>query len=750
MTISLTKPPGPTGPTGPDHPDRPDRTALHLVTAGWEPKPAVDITKPIRPAWLLSWDSFRPTAVLALRRAWYRTVRFLFHLPILVFLLVTWSPRGLWRLTARASKFIYDSDTADLRAAHSGRQETAEAIKVHAMRRANLHARAIVVAVVALPVLVPVLAWTAPKVLAGLVAVLVFGAVCKLIPGRGAAEVVGAVCTAGLVWWFLPGLLALIPAPPVWSVLVVGAVTVGALGYIGRPAGRTMVQRSDPNDAGIPDKPTAPIVIDALVRLNITGLTDKTRDEVRVFSPGVARSRRGYHLALELPAGVTASDVMDKREALAAALRRELGTVWPSQGDRHPGHLILFISDQPMATAPQDPWPVAEGVERDIFEPMEHFTDQEGQWVKVLLAYQQIIVGGAPGYGKTYGARQLGVGCAFDPRTRITCMDGKGNGDLRPLRLVAHGFFEGDEPEDIAKQLAAVRAIREEMRRRAKFLRELSREENPQSKVTSELVDRYPHLAPIVLIIDEVQVFTEHEDEKIRKEFIAILTDLVKRGRSAGIIPLFCTQKPDARALPSSIADNCSLRICFRVNTANANNQVLGNGMYAMGIRATLFSAKDKGLAWLRGDAAEPQVVRTVFGLDAVAAEELVMKARAIRERKGLLTGQAAGEKAQEEAVQVSLLDDCRDVMDHPPAKALTLDELRESLASLRPTTWGHLDNTALGAMLREAGVPVSTVWSSRAKTDGKGVKRSALNIAATSDVDPDEDDEDTVIDLTR
>jgi len=727
-----------------------DRTALHLVTAGWEPKPTIDITQPIRPAWLQSWDSFKPTAVLAVRRGWYRTVRFLFHLPVLVFLLVTWSPRGLWRVTARVSKFIYDSDTADLRSAHTSRQESAEAIKVHAMRRANLHARGIVTAVVALPVLVPVLAWTAPSWLAGLAAVLVFVTVCKLIPGRGWQEVVGAAVAAGLVWWFLPGLLVLIPSPPVWSAVAVCAVCVLVLGYVGRPAGRKMVERSDPNDAGLPDKPTAPVVIDALVRLAIGGLTDKTREEVRVFAPGVARSRRGYHLALELPAGVTASDVMDKREALAAALRRELGTVWPSQGDRHPGHLILFISDQPMATAPQDPWPVAEGVELDIFNPTKHFTDQEGQWVEVLLAYQQIIVGGAPGYGKTYGARQLGVGCAFDPRTRITCMDGKGNGDLRPLRLVAHGFFEGDEPEDIAQQLDALRAMREEMRRRAKFLRELPREENPQSKVTSELVDRYPHLAPIVLIIDEVQVLTEYEDEKVRKEFIAILADLVRRGRSAGIIPILCTQKPDAKALPSVIADNCSLRICFRVNTANANNQVLGNGQYAMGIRATLFSAKDKGLAWLRGDAAEPQVVRTVFGLDAVAAEELVMKARAIRERKGLLTGQAAGEKAQEEAVQVSLLDDCRDVMDHPPAKALTLDELREALSDLRPKTWGFLDNAALGSMLRDAGVAVRTVWSSRSKTDGKGVKREALDVAATSDVDPGEDDEITVIDLTR
>lgn len=187
---------------------------------------------------------------------------------------------------------------------------------------------------------------------------------------------------------------------------------------------------------------------------------------------------------------------------------------------------------------------------------------------------------------------------AFDPRVRLTALDGKGNGDRR----VAHGFYEGDEPDEVAEQLAAVRAIREEMRRRARFLRDLPREENPQSKVTSELVDRYPHLAPIVLLVDEVQVYTEYEDKAVRDEFIALFTDLVKRGRSAGIIPVFCTQKPDAKALPSSIADNCSVRLCFRVNSDRANNQVLGPGSYASGVNATLFSAKDRGLAWLRGD----------------------------------------------------------------------------------------------------------------------------------------------------
>ncbi len=231
----------------------------------------------------------------------------------------------------------------------------------------------------------------------------------------------------------------LIPRPPAWAAWAVLALVVLTLGWIGRPQGRALVARPDPRDAGLLEKPTAPMVVDALVRLAIPGLTEKTRDDIRVFAPGVARSRRGYHLAMELPAGVTAASVMDKREGFAAALRRELGTVWPSKGTRHPGHLKLFISDEPMATAPQGRWKVAQGEVLDIFRPVELFTDQEGKWVDLTFAYQQLVVGGAPGYGKSFAVRQLGVAVAFDPRVQITCMDGKGNGDLRPLRLVAHG-----------------------------------------------------------------------------------------------------------------------------------------------------------------------------------------------------------------------------------------------------------------------------------------------------------------------
>lgn len=664
----------------------------------------------------------RAAIAISRRQAWtaWQISR---QLPGTILRLIGWSPRGLARATAAWARYLRDTDTAELRAHHAGSRESTEYERISRARSANLTARWMVNGTLFLAGVAVVLAWTAPHVFGVLLAVLVFCWVVKTIPGRGWWEIAVAAGLALGAYLAAPWVASKVPVPPTWLLTVAGLVAVLVLGWVGRPRETTLVTLPDGGPANPIPPLTAPMVTAALVRLGISGLVDKTAEEIRVFAPGVGRSARGYHISLELPAGVTTSDVMDRREPLAAALRRELGTVWPSQGDRHPGHLNLYVSDLPMATAPQARWAVADGRALDIFNPIEMFTDQEGRWVSLTLAYQQGVIGGAPGYGKTFGERQLGVAAAFDPRVRIVAFDGKGNGDLRPLRLVAHGFYEGDEDDEIAEQLAAVRQIREEMRRRARFLRELPREENPLSKVTSALVDRYPDLAPILLLVDEVQVYTEHDDKDIKKEFIALFTDLVKRGRSAGIIPIFATQKPDASALPSGIADNCSLRLCFRVNTSNANNQVLGNGMYAMGVRATLFSAKDKGLAWLRGDGAEPQVVRTVYGLDAVKAEELMMLARAIRERRGLLSGQAADEEAFVPARDV--VADVLEVLREHARDRAHLAELAEWL----PARWAdYLDADAaeVGKRLRNRGVEVQRAVKVAGRTNS-GVRASDL-----------------------
>ena len=707
--------------------------------------PAADVDDgPVLPDWLRSGPAFRAVAGIAWQRASYRTRKFLVQLPRIAAVLVTiWLPRGFWRLLRATARWVYDYDSAAVRHVHADNVETKEYVAAQRERRANLRARALVLTVLGLPVVFPLLAWTFPHVLAWLTAFVVFCWTVKLIPGKHPVEFVVALGIAAAVGFGLPSLLAKIPVPPGWVFVVLGLAVVSGLIANGRPVGKALVKPVHLADAGIPQKPTKEMVIDALCRIGLPGMTLQTAErvhaEIRVIAPGVATSAHGYTMEMELPPGITAEMVVGKRGPLAGALRRDLGCVWPSGSeDRHPGYLRLFLSHRPMNKGKQPPWPIAQGKPVDIFEPLPLFTDEELRWVALTLAGTHTAVGGASGFGKSVWLRQLSCALAFDLRVRLVIFDGKRSGDLDHVRKLAHAFHEGAEPEEIAATIDELRGLVGEYERRSKFLKNLPADER-SPKVTSALASKYPRdLSPIVVIYDEVQEGTEYgvttsrEDKRIRAEIAGLLTKLSRVGRSAGIFLILASQKPDANVIPSSIMGNCSIRIAFKVSEQTHNDQILGTSARKNGIDATMFGARDRGMAWLKGgDATDAQVVRSWSEMVEIGlAVELADKAFELRAAGGWLTGQAAGEEPETD--RVSLVDDARDVMDAQRADRLHLVALLAGLAELRPELYGHLDVEGLGTGLRDAGVGTGQV-----KVDGvnrQGVRRAALDAAGTVD----------------
>lgn len=697
--------------------------------------------EPILPAWMRDKETFTITANNLTRRARYRTMKFIANLPVMVFwLAVVWPWRGIGRVTARMSKWVYDQDSADMRHEHAGNRESPEYARLHAVRKANLHARWMVAATIVLPVAVPALAWTFPKVLSGMAGVAMAVWIIKIIPGRGMGEVAIAAIVGVAIYLFGPTVLATIPRPPVLAVAAVLAAGWLGLGWYGRPQNKTLTGAGAYSTPTELVKPTAEMVVDALCRSNVPGMTmqqsDRVHQETRVIAPGVATSAHGYTVELELPPGVTVDAVVAKRANLAAALRRDLSMVWPSGStDRHPGYLRLFLSHRPMNKAKQPAWPVATGKPLSIFEPIPMFTNEQQQWVDITLAGTHMAMGGASGSGKSVGLRQLGVALAFALDTRIIVFDGKRSGDLNPIRDLCHGFYEGAEPEDIDEQLKCLRWLVTEREKRARFLASLPRDENRQSKVTAELAAKYPErLSPIVVLFDECQEYTEYgiagnrEDKKIRDEFVALLTKLSRLARSAGIVLVFVSQKPDASVLPSAIMGNCGIRVAFRVLEQVHNDQILGTSARKNGVDATMFTLQDRGVAWVRGgESADTMVARTWSEMvDLDVADELAGKAYALRKAAGLLTGQAADELPDHDADQVDLLADCRSVLDRTGQGAVHLTDLLAGLAELRPGIYSRMDTAALGIALRGAGVRVDQV-----KLDGRntsGIRREWLD----------------------
>jgi len=244
--------------------------------------------------------------------------------------------------------------------------------------------------------------------------------------------------------------------------------------------------------------------------------------------------------------------------------------------------------------------------------------------------------------------------------------------------------------------------------------------------VTSELANK-PKLGlhPIVIGVDECQVWFEHP--KHGAEFEEICTDLVKRGPATGIVLLLATQRPDAKALPTGISANASARFCLKVMGQLENDMVLGTSSYKRGIRATMFSWKDKGIHYFVGEGSDARIVSSAY-VDAPGADAIGLRARRLREVAGTLSGHALGEPF--EAAASAAYDLLRDILAVVPAeepKAWS-ETVVARLAELRPEVYAGWDAEGLAAALKPFGVPTVQVWG---KTEsGKGANRRGIERA--------------------
>ena len=143
------------------------------------------------------------------------------------------------------------------------------------------------------------------------------------------------------------------------------------------------------------------IIVRALGSLSLSGIDKVLREgrEITFVSPWSATGR-GWRVVIDLPYGVTVSDVIERREKLASGLRRPLGCVWPEPAaDEHAGRLVLFVSDEPLSKARQPAYPLAKAGRADLFKPVPYGTDQRGKPVVLPMMFANLLIGSIPGTG---------------------------------------------------------------------------------------------------------------------------------------------------------------------------------------------------------------------------------------------------------------------------------------------------------------------------------------------------------------
>ncbi|MEZ5412059.1 MAG: FtsK/SpoIIIE domain-containing protein [Acidimicrobiales bacterium] len=517
---------------------------------------------------------------------------------------------------------------------------------------------------------------------------------------------------------------------PLVQLLTLAFALLG-LGVLGRPTDRKLTSWAVSKDST--PKLTLELVTEALMSLGIEGINRAAKLDpraIRYLSP-VHRSGTGWRVDVELPAGVPASAVIERRERMASALRRKLGQVWLSPDpDAHEGVVVLFVADRSFSgDARPVEWPLAAKGRVDVFEAFPIGVDEQGRQVTVQLFGSQptsIVIGAIPRMGKSFLLRLLCLAAVLDPTVRLVIYNLKGGVDFAALKAVAHRYTAGDRPDHMRAMLTDLKGIQREMRRRYDLLETLPVDVCPEGKLTRELASkRSLGLFPIVAAFDECQIALEHPE--LGKELEAVITDLVKRGPAVGIVVWLSTQRPDGKSIPTPIRDNCGLRFALKVMTWQVSDMILGGGLAKAGWSAHTLSRRDVGVAMMAGEGADPVIVRAAY-IDGVAAQAIAERARQVRVATGWLSGQAAGDTPEPEA---DTSEPTETILDHLlaiwPAGQLAMwcQTLAERLADRWPDTYGAWEGRQVTMAVKRFGITSRDV---KAK-DADGLDRTRKGI---------------------
>jgi DNA segregation ATPase FtsK/SpoIIIE, S-DNA-T family len=256
-----------------------------------------------------------------------------------------------------------------------------------------------------------------------------------------------------------------------------------------------------------------------------------------------------------------------------------------------------------------------------IWDPVELGLDERGQPVRVGLAGRNLLAAGEPGAGKSVGLNLIVAHAALSLDCRLILVDGK-RVELGLWRRCAEAFIGPSITDaiDLLKQLQAVMDARYD---------ELLN--TGHRKITRE-----GGQPVVVVVFDELAYFSATVGEsRQQKEFIALVRDLVARGRAAGIIVVAATQRPSADIIPTSLRDLFGYRWAFRCTTDASSDVILGHGWASNGYTAADIDPTTRGVGWLIAEGGIPRRMKAAY-LSDEQATRLAEHAARLRTRATL------------------------------------------------------------------------------------------------------------------
>jgi DNA segregation ATPase FtsK/SpoIIIE, S-DNA-T family len=269
----------------------------------------------VLPEWARSRQELKARARWLALYAGHTTAYHAVRTPVYAGILAVRSPRGLWRVVVVTHRWIYDAEGKPLRVAAVSSEEYDKYVKLADIRSERIRKGGLV-------------AFLTPLVVAAGVYVL-------------------ASYNDALLW-------------------LVAAAGVGVLGKIGTPADKPVLGRAVVTSKA--PKLTSNVVVRALAALGIGQINQTVAKGPGITFPApITRDGPGRRAEVDLPHGVTVTDVVERREKLVSGLRRPLGCVWPEPvSEEHAGRLVVWVGDQDMSKAKPAVWPLAKRAARSV------------------------------------------------------------------------------------------------------------------------------------------------------------------------------------------------------------------------------------------------------------------------------------------------------------------------------------------------------------------------------------------------
>ncbi|MGH2687874.1 MAG: FtsK/SpoIIIE domain-containing protein, partial [Actinomycetota bacterium] len=334
----------------------------------------------------------------------------------------------------------------------------------------------------------------------------------------------------------------------------------------------------------------------------------------RVPTPvAVSSIPSGDLLRVRVPAGSNTTMLASAADTIAAYLGvRDVRVVRDPANARYAD--VRVVACDPLSGSPSMAWRNLDVPRLSVWESIPVGVDEDGQLVELRLPEHHVLVGGEPGAGKSVAVSMVVATAALDPGVCLWLLDGK-MVELAVWEGCAHRFVGAD----VAEAIEVLRELVGVVDERLGALKERRKRK----------VEPGDGLALHVLVVDELAFYCR-KPRPHGPEFSALLTDLVARGRAAGVIVVAATQKPSHDTIPTSLRDLFSFRWALRCSTRDASDTILGAGWASEGYSAATIDAADRGVGFLRHEGGNPVRCKACYLSDA-DLETLAARAEALR-----------------------------------------------------------------------------------------------------------------------